>query len=92
MLNTAPARTKISARPSRTALQVDLLRAGDDDAAHIGVHLAPLEDLGRLHQVLPAPVGAGADDRLVDRHLAHLAQRPGVAGQVREGDLRLDGS
>ena len=33
-------------------VEADLLRAGQDDQAHVGVHLAAAQQLGRLAQVL----------------------------------------
>ena len=56
------------------ALAVDLLRGGDDDAAHVGMHLAPAQHVGGLAHVGDAAVRAGADDGLVDA--ARRAPRP----------------
>ena len=66
--------------------QVDLLRGGDDDRAHMLCHMPPLEHGGGSGQVAVLPVGARADDRLVDAHVPHLADGAGVLRQVREGD------
>jgi len=54
------------------------------------VHLPTLENGGSFRQILPTPVGTGADHRLVDGHLPHLAQRPCIRRQVREGHHRFD--
>mgnify|MGYP006267973113 CR=1 FL=1 len=48
------------------------------------------QDLGGDTQVFQATVGAGADDHLVNGHIAGLAHRAGVRWEVRERHLRLD--
>ncbi len=56
----------------------------------VRVNLPALEDAGGHAQVFHPAVGAAADDHLVDRDIANLADGPGVGWQVREGHLRLD--
>ncbi len=73
------------------ALAPHLLGGGDHDAAHARVDRAPAQHLGRRAHVLDAPVGAAADDGLVDRDVARLGNRVGVRGQVRPGHGGLDG-
>ena len=68
-------------QPFLQSVQVDLLRAGDNDAAHPGMYFLALQNLGRHPQVLDAAVGAAPDDRLVDFNFADLADRLGVGRQ-----------
>ena len=56
----------LRAGPPCMHCMIDVLRGGDDDAAHALGHLAALEDLRGGAQVVDAAVGAGADDDLVD--------------------------
>jgi len=62
------------------------LGGGDDDAAHVLVHLLPTEHVGGHAQVLDATVGAAADDNLVDPHVVEVGGGLGVGGQVGFGN------
>ena len=53
------------------------------------MHMMSLEDFRRLPQIADAPIGAAADDDLLNRQPLHFADDLGVAGQVRQGDGRF---
>ncbi len=85
-----PARMKGLDEAFLDRLEIDRVAARQDDAAHVLCDLPPLEHLRCPPQVLEPPVGARADDDLVDRNVADLADRPGVLRQMRKRDHRLE--
>ena len=56
-------------------VETHLLRARQDDAAHVRVNLLAAQDRGRLTQVREAAVGAAADDDLVDPDVRQVGGR-----------------
>ena len=71
--------------PLGDALLVHPLGGGNHDTAHIGMHGAAAQHRRGLTHVGQTAVGAAADDRLVDTHVAGLGHGTRVARQVREG-------
>ena len=65
---------------------VDVLAAGNDDAADVGMDLVAFEDVGCNLQVFQPAVGAGADDDLVDLDVAEGTDDLGIFRQMRESD------
>ena len=61
---------------------------GDDDAAHVRMHRAARENGGGLAHVGETPVGAAADDGLIDAHVIAVSSRFRVTRQVRQRDRR----
>src|SRR5690606_28489726 len=67
------------------SLAVHLLAARDDNQPDHRVHLVALDDFGGGTQIREPPVGATADDDLIDRHVFDLVGEARVRRQVRQG-------
>jgi len=68
---------------------VDLLGCRDDDQPEAGIGLTSFQHGGRHPQIFNPAVGAGADDDLIERDVAHFADAPRVGRQMGKGDLGL---
>ena len=72
------------------SLQVDCLCCRNDNGTDVLCHLFAADNGSSFFDVLVETVGAGADDNLIDLHLAHFVNGAGVARQVRECHGGLD--
>ena len=73
-------------------LLVNGLAAGNDNAAHPVMDLVTLHDFGSNLQILQTPVGARADDHLVDFHrLPDILHCFGIPRQMGESYHRGEG-
>ena len=77
-------------QPLAHSLEVNVLGARKDDAAHALGDLASLEDGRGGAQILDASVRAGAYDALIDFDFAHIIDGAGVLGEMRERDGRTE--
>ena len=73
-------------KPFLHGVHVDLLGAGNHDAAQALLHLSALQDFRGRPQIIHPSVRAGTDHHLIDLHVArNLVKGPGILRKVRKG-------